>query len=82
MKELLEKLKGDRSIYELAKAYAAAKGESHPRPDHYASTIKRILAEPDKARWDSLKPLLQVLGLDAEAALEVAASQVKSHREK
>lgn len=61
----------------MAKAYAAAKGETPNRPDHYASTIKRMLADPDSAEWGNLKLLLGILGVDAEAALEVAASQVK-----
>lgn len=82
MKDILEQLKGDRSVYELAKAYAHAKGETPTRPDHYASTVKRILHDPQGAKWESLSILLAALGLDAEAALRIAASQVKPHGEK
>lgn len=83
MQELIQRLAQGHSLYQLSKAYGKIKDGTEPtRPDAYGSTIKRIIAEPDKARWESLKILLLALGVDGEAAIAIAASQVKPPQQK
>ena len=64
--------------YQIAVHMAKHKPENpnkkSDRPDAYGSTVRRVLAEPDKATWENLRIVLDALGVDAEAALTIAIS--------
>lgn len=79
LKETIDSLTQGKTLYQLSQAYGIAKdGHAPVRGDKYSSAIKRILEDPDAAKWESLRPLLAALGVDAETAIAIAASQVKS----
>lgn len=83
LKETVCALTEGKTLYRLSQLYGTAKDGVPPaRGDQYSSTIKRIIADPESAQWGSLRTLLGVLGIDAEAAIEIAASQVKPTTEK
>lgn len=78
LKDTITVLAQGHSLYKLSQAYGIAK-DGHPpkRGDRYSSAIKRMIENPDAAQWESLRMLLKVLGVDAEAAIAIAASQVR-----
>lgn len=79
LKDTIAALTQGKSLYSLSQVYGLAKDGAPPeRGDQYSSAIKRIIADPDAAKWESLRPLLAALGVDAEAAIAIAASQVKT----
>jgi hypothetical protein len=71
-----------RNLNQLAIAYGIAKdGEKPQRQDKYRNTLLRIVENPDSSSWENLSRFLRVLGVDAETAIAIAASQIKSHKE-
>ena len=77
LQDTLQSLVGDKGVYEIARAYALAKdGKPPARSDKYALAVARVLENPDTAQWKTLKVLFETLGVDAEAAIAAAASQV------
>lgn len=65
--------------YKIAKHLAEHKPnpEGSGRPDRMNGTVARVMADPDKASWENVRLVLAALGVDAEAAIAIAASQVK-----
>jgi hypothetical protein len=62
-----------RNLNQLAIAYGIDKeGEKPPRQDKYRNTLLRIVDQPETTTWENLARLLQVLGVDGEAALTIA----------
>jgi hypothetical protein len=71
-----------RNLNQLAIAYGIAKsGEKPDRQDKYRNTLLRIVEKPEAASWENLSRFLRVLGVDAETAIAIAASQVKSSKD-
>jgi hypothetical protein len=76
--QVLERLQGDETLYSLALRYAIARDGDRPeRPDKYQGAVKKMLAQPERAQFENLALLFKILGVDIEAAIAVAASQVK-----
>lgn len=67
------------TTYKIAKHLAEAKPNptGSSRPDRMNSTVRRVLDDPDAASWENVRLVLAALGVDAEAAIAIAASQVK-----
>ncbi len=67
------------STYKIAKHLAEHKPSEtgSGRPDRLSSTVNRVMADPDKASWENVRLVLAALGVDAEAAIAIAASQIK-----
>lgn len=65
--------------YQIAKHLAEHKPnpKNSGRPDRMNGTVARVFADPDKASWENVRLVLAALGVDAEAAIAIAASQVK-----
>jgi hypothetical protein len=78
LKLLINELMGDRTLYSVALEYGILRdGERPERPDRYAQSIAKMLAQPEKAQFQNLATLFQVFGVDIRAAIAIAASQVK-----
>jgi hypothetical protein len=78
----LAESRGDITTYKIAQHLAAHKPEQtgkkqSGRPDRYGSTVRRVMLNPESASWENVKLVLAALGVDAEAAIAIAASQVK-----
>lgn len=75
LKPIIKNLIGERSIGDLAAAYAIAKTGSIPkRRDLYWSTVKRIIDNPDEAKFSTIKLFFNTIGIDIEAAIAIAAN--------
>jgi hypothetical protein len=75
LKDTLQQLRGDRSYYQIAQAYALAKdGEAPSRRDRYELTVRRAMEHPETAKWETLRLIFQAMGVDAETALAIAAA--------
>jgi hypothetical protein len=79
---VLAKSREDITTYKIAQHLAAHKPEQQgkkksDRPDRYGSTVRRVMLNPESASWENVKLVLAALGVDAEAAIAIAASQVK-----
>jgi hypothetical protein len=67
-----------RNLNQLAIAYGIDKeGQKPERQDRYRNTLLRIIDKPEAASWENLNRFLRVLGVNAEGAIAIAASQVK-----
>lgn len=76
LKRLLTQLKGDRTIYDIAAAYALAKDGTVPaRKDRYGAAIEQMLQHPERSQWENVVRLFGVLGVDILQATEIAARQ-------
>jgi len=74
----LTDLIGDRTLYSVALDYAIAKDGGRPeRPDKYRGAVEKMIEQPERAQFGNLALLFKVLGVDIEAAIAIAASQVK-----
>ena len=67
------------STYKIAQHLAAEvpSPTGSDRPDRMASTVRRVFADPESASWGSVRLVLEALGVNADAAIAIAASQVK-----
>lgn len=75
LKDTLQQLRGNRSYYAIAQAYALAKdGEAPSRRDRYELTVRRAMENPDTAQWQTLKTIFKALGVDIETAIAIAAA--------
>lgn len=78
LQQTLTHLIGDRTLYSVALDYAIAKdGERPERPDKYRGAVEKMIAQPERAQFENLALLFKVLGVDVEAAIAIAASQVR-----
>lgn len=82
---VLAKSREDITTYKIAQHLAAHKPEQQgkkksdrpDRPDRYGSTVRRVMQNPEAASWENVRLVLAALGVDAEAAIAIAASQIK-----
>lgn len=67
------------TVYKISKYLAEHKANptGSNRPDRMNSTVRRVLDDPENASWENVRLVLAALGVDAEAAIAIAASQVK-----
>ena len=78
LQQTLTNLIGDRTLYSVSLDYAIARdGERPERPDKYQGAVKKMIDQPQRAQFENLALLFRVLGVDIEAAIAIAASQVK-----
>jgi|GEM_PF-4901540 len=78
LQQTLQQLIGDRTLYSVALDYAIARDSERPeRPDKYRGAVEKMIDQPDRAQFGNLALLFKVLGVDVEAAIAIAASQVK-----
>lgn len=82
LKSTIAALIEDQGIttYKIAQALALAKPSptGSDRPDRLSSTVKRVVEDPESASWENVRLVLAALGVDAEAAIAIAASQTKT----
>lgn len=73
MKELLEARRKALGweLWDIAKGVAALRDGT---ADKYYGAIKRLMKEPDRAEWRTLRDVWKAMGVDAEAVIGVAAT--------
>jgi hypothetical protein len=76
LRQILEQLRQGKTDYNIALNYAIARDGSRPsRPDKYLGAVQKMLSQPERAQYENLEILFQVLGVNITAAIAIAASQ-------
>lgn len=60
------------SLWEIAQGIADLRKEG--TANTYYGAVKKVFAQPDEAKWKTLRDIWRVLGVEAETAIAIAAN--------